>query len=415
MRQLIFLITAFPFFSSTGIAQMVLKGNVVEAGTVKPVAAASVFISNSSTGTVTGEAGNFALGKLPAGKFTLVVSCIGYGTYVSEIDPLHLPAQLIVELRHKRAELNEAVVSAHDRNGWVKWGDLFIEHFIGKSAWAGACRIKNPRVLKFSNSYKNNILKAWADEPLLIENRALGYIISYDLHAFSFNFSTNTVAYSGYALFTEITDSNSKTVARNRENRRKVYAVSLLHFIRSLYNNTSTGEGFRIVRTVNKIQGALRQTEAAVQPYSGIEEYDTVYEISNRRTLVNIIPAAKTGNKITGVATDDRLSIGNILQQQEGKTALYFTDTLQVVYTKASVPFEYLQYDGSARPGNIVSAMFLLQPLPVSIFANGSYTEASNLGLAGFWAWWEKIAIMLPYDYQPEEVAAGNIKTPAGN
>lgn len=414
MRQLIFLTAAFLFLSSRGVAQTVLKGNVVEAGTVKPVAAASVFISNSSTGTVTGETGNFVLGKLPAGKFTLVVSCIGYGTYVREIDLLHLPAQLVIELRHKSAELTEAVVAAHDKNGWIKWGDLFIEHFIGKSAWAGTCRIKNPKVLKFSNSYKDNILKVWADEPLLIENRALGYIISYDLHAFSFNFLTNTVVYSGYALFTEIAGGSNKAAARIRENRSRVYAVSLLHFMRSLYNNTSAGEGFRIVRTINKTQGVLRPAEAVVPPYSGIEEYDTVYEISNQRTLVNIIPSATARSRVTGVA-DDRLSIGNILQQQEGKAVLYFADTLQVECTKAGVPFEYLQYDVSARPGNIVSAMFLLQPEPVTIFANGSYTAASNLGLTGFWAWWEKMAIMLPFDYQPEELTAGAVKTPAGN
>lgn len=226
MKYSFILIVVFIFLCGTGSAQTFCKGMVVEAGTLKPIVAASVFISNSSVGTVTDEGGNFILTKLPASNFTLVVSCIGYGTYVGEIDPRHLSLSLLVELRRKTAELGEAVVAAHDKNGWIKWGDVFIEHFIGKSAWAGACRIKNPKVLKFSNSADGTILKVWANEPLLIENRALGYLISYDLHTFSFNFSTNTVAYSGYPLFTEIPGSNSKTAATNNENRRKVYAVS---------------------------------------------------------------------------------------------------------------------------------------------------------------------------------------------
>jgi hypothetical protein len=44
-----------------------------------------------------------------------------------------------------------------------------------------------------------------------------------------------------------------------------------------------------------------------------------------------------------------------------------------------------------------------VQNRPVTLFANGSYFAGSNLSLSGFWGWWEKIAIMLLYDYEPEE------------
>lgn len=398
----IFCSVFFFFFSSAVMAQATCSGRVVEAGTTKPIVSASVFIGSSSAGTITDEGGDFILRKLPTGKFMLVVSSVGFETFAKQLESDKIPSRLTVELVHKTDALEEVVVTAAEKNGWITWGDLFLENFIGKSTYARDCHIENPKVLRFRNSVKNNTLKVWSDEPLIIENNALGYSLSYDLHEFMYNFSDNSVAYSGYPLFTEIASKDQKTAARIKENRKRVYAISLLHFIRSLYSNTTLEEGFRIIRTINKNAVDLRKKQVAITVYDGVEKYDTIYEISNKETMVKIIPAQNSQAKQHEPAEDDPSFIGNIITWQDADSrALYFTDTLQVVYTKAKTPYEYQQYEINNR-GMVLSEISLLRNRPVMLFANGSYFAGSNLSLSGFWAWWEKIGIMLPYDYDPE-------------
>jgi len=164
---------------------------------------------------------------------------------------------------------------------------------------------------------------------------------------------------------------------------------------------------------VNKAQVDLQKNLVVAQPYNGVENYDTIYEISNRETLVKIIPVQNNQIRNSNQPADG-LSIGSIITQQEESRALYFTDTLQVVYTKAKTPFEYQPYEENNK-GMILSGISLVQHRPVILFANGSYFESTNLSLSGFWAWWEKIAIMLPYDYEPEDIPAAAVKTPGGN
>lgn len=170
-----------------------------------------------------------------------------------------------------------------------------------------------------------------------------------------------------------------------------------------------------MIRVFNGIKGELKKNLIPAPEYSGFEDYDTVYEISNKETLVKIVPAAADSARQMKRPPYNPYSFDDILSWKSGVGNLYFADTLQVLYTGAKVPVEYLKDAEKNYGGTMASAIFLLQARPVSIFANGSYTEASGLGLSGFWAWWEKMANMLPYDYQPDEMPAGNIKRPAGN
>jgi iron complex outermembrane receptor protein len=61
-----------------------LQGNVKD-GTGKPLIGANVFLPEIETGTVTGIAGEFLIKGIPAGRFILQVSFVGYETYVSSI------------------------------------------------------------------------------------------------------------------------------------------------------------------------------------------------------------------------------------------------------------------------------------------------------------------------------------------
>ena len=402
MKKIFFVIAFNAMFCAVLTGQITLTGKVVEAGTQKPVVAASVFISNSSAGTSTDNAGIFNLYKLPAGKITLVVSSIGYETFVKSLEVNNATAGITITLSPKATGLNEVVVTPPEKNGWINWGDLFIEYFIGSSSYAASCRIKNPGVLQFRRNYKDSTLTVSAEEPLVIENKSLGYTIRYSLKEFRYYFSSNTVLYSGYALFEDMAAADSKTAARYQKGRANVYAVSLMHFIRSLYNSTTESEGFRVLRrTGNKATELKSAATGGVPDYSGIEPYDTIYEISNSTTSIKIVANEGSRTEKNNLEKANRASFNSILSYTDAGVLLDFPDDLQVIYLRANAPSEYMRFVAGSYTGSaIISDISLSGNTPVAIMANGSY-EPDNLVMNGFWGWWEKIAIMLPYDYRP--------------
>ncbi|MEO5593340.1 MAG: carboxypeptidase-like regulatory domain-containing protein [Chitinophagaceae bacterium] len=404
MKKLFLIIFVTCYLCTVVIAQTIITGCVTEAGTTKPVTAATVFVSNSSAGTFTNDKGLFNLTRPAAGKFTLVVSCIGYETLVKYLQVGTNIRGIVIELTRKAADLDEVIVTPAEKNGWITWGDLFIEHFIGNSSYGRNCKIKNPKVLKFRRNERDNFLTVSANAPIIIENKSLGYTIRYDLKEFKYYFTENTVFYSGYALFEETGKANDKMKLKYKETRAKVYAVSLLHFMRSLYTETTEAEGFRILRKINKKVIEVRNASViAENGYSGIENYDTIYEISNTNTQIRIVANENNHarSNIDGNSTNFS-SMRNIMFFSNKNALLNFRDTLQVVYTKSNPPSEYVKYATDGHNNNvIVSEISLIQPGPISVMPNGSF-EPTNLAMNGFWGWWEKISIMLPYDYQPE-------------
>jgi outer membrane receptor for ferrienterochelin and colicins len=97
----------FLLISHTGFGQTAqLKGVVTSKG--EPVPFANVLIEGTTTGTSTTEDGNFVLER-PAGKFTLVISGIGYKTLRKEITATTTSVQL--ELTEDVAELEAVVVT----------------------------------------------------------------------------------------------------------------------------------------------------------------------------------------------------------------------------------------------------------------------------------------------------------------
>jgi hypothetical protein len=51
----------------------------------------------------------------------------------------------------------------------------------------------------------------------------------------------------------------------------------------------------------------------------------------------------------------------------------------------------------------MMSQITLTTGNPVEIEANGSYFDPTNLLSTGYWAWSEKIANMLPFNYKPSK------------
>src|SRR5579864_5760211 len=117
---LLFLICCFGAFS-----QAVLKGKVISEETQKPLASVSVYLNNTSLGSIINEEGVFIIRGIPSGKFRLVASCVGFETYVNMIDARTVGKDFIISLKPKAEELQGFSVTPPEPDGWKKWGKLF--------------------------------------------------------------------------------------------------------------------------------------------------------------------------------------------------------------------------------------------------------------------------------------------------
>src|SRR5438046_184732 len=83
-----------------------LSGKVTDSITGKPVSGSSVYLNTSSIGTATTESGTFLLKRIPHGKWDLIVSAIGYDTYILRISSDSLPPELKIRLRENVTEIS---------------------------------------------------------------------------------------------------------------------------------------------------------------------------------------------------------------------------------------------------------------------------------------------------------------------
>src|ERR1700681_1777770 len=115
MLKRLLCILAFSVSCRCAFSQHILRGKVINNETKLPLASVSVYLNNTSLGTITNEKGVFVISKIPSGKFRLIASSIGYETYVMQIDPNEIPTELIISLKVKPEELKGFSVLPPDR------------------------------------------------------------------------------------------------------------------------------------------------------------------------------------------------------------------------------------------------------------------------------------------------------------
>jgi hypothetical protein len=376
-------------------AQKTVPGRVLIAGTTNPVSSANVYLSSTSIGTVSDDKGNFTFQRFPEGRYDLIVSCIGYETYQLSIRSDELPPQLTIFLKPQVSELQEVVLEPYDKDGWQQWGDVFIDNFIGTSEFAQDCRLINKNVLKLRLGKKTNILKVSATGQLLIENNALGYILKYDLTRFEFNLTTREFLYQGYPFFAEMVTTKKGLQKRWIENRETAYYGSLMHFMRSISQNTIKEDKFEVrqwievlpeeKKRIKEIYPQLSKKVTGIHPDSLAYYQSVMKQMDSSRILINVLLSKK----------DITHAIDNTT------TGLQFSE-ISVVYLPKINPLAYTKYLPKNRMYEPVESSVSQAPgTMVSVLGNGSFFEGINLITAGYWSWWEKMCNKLPYDYQP--------------
>lgn len=412
-------IPAFLFFlliSLCGIGQSVITGRVVNAISQEPVAGASVFISNTSKGTVSDKNGHFELRDIAAGKYDLVISSVGYETNAFSFSSSQLPLNLKVEMQVKVRELENVVVEPSVEEGWDKWGRLFTENFLGMTPAAEQCRIKNEKSIRFRFYKKSNRIIAYCDEPIIVENKSLGYRIKYQLENFEVKFREGSSAFTGFALFEDMDEKKKEVRRRWRQSRDKAFYGSMMHFMRATYENKLVAEGFevrRMVRTYNLEKQRVRE----------------LYRRQARVSSGNVVTMRVGNNSAPVVQSNDSLPADSsayysrILNQDDytdtyaretltadsllyavhpGYKEIYFPNYLLITYKKETEDPAYLAYHRESRSVTFQrSLIWLINPVTIAIYPDGSYYPPDQVFSSAYWGWSEKMAEMLPLDFRP--------------
>jgi hypothetical protein len=383
MKKNLFLLIGALLTFSCLFAQPVagtLSGVVTDSAGNKPLAGASVFLNSTSIGTITHADGSFALKGIPRGKYQLVISAIGYSTFVTDINGNQSSPELKISLHQKATELTAFTVEPYLKDGWQRWGKFFLDNFIGTMNNAGSCTIKNKDALRFHFSRKNNRLTVTATETLIIENDALGYDLEYRLEEFSSDFNSNIVIYLGYPFFREMTTKREGRRQRWEQHRQEAYTGSIMHFMRSLYIGHLRDEGFILQQSIkepNQEKQRIKSIYHPDPPKPDTFSIDTLHHFREVLRQPDFLP------RTILIKGDSLLTV-----YADQTKALFFNGKLSVIYGDAK--------KGVAYRG---SAIQLVTPAMIIVEENGNYNPPQEILSSGFWGQSEKIANLLPMDY----------------
>lgn len=345
---------AFVFLAS---AQGVISGTVVDAETKLPLQGASVFAQNTTQGAVTKEDGSFRL-SLGKGGYELVVSYTGYTSERRNIEATG-DQSITFELKKEDKSLSEVVIMATNEvaDGWEKYGQFFLDRFIGTTPLSDSCVLLNPEVLKFHYYKRSDKIKVLATEPLLIANNSLGYNLRYALDSFVYYNKTNLNSYKGYCLYQPM-EGDATQQAAWAEAREQVYYGSRLHFLRAYYDSTLKQEGF----WVDMLSATdFRKFNRLINPY------DTAYYLVDDST-----------------------------QDVE----LWFPKKVSITYNKQAPEAEYLKQ--MSLPADVkVQISYVDLTDAILIRQNGYFLDQRSWINQGYWSW-KNLADQLPYDYEPK-------------
>jgi len=368
-------------------AQTTIRGQVQNGNNQEALPFANVFLSGTTKGTMTDQNGSFTLLNVPPGKFDLIVSYVGFATLKTTIQTQQQKQYRFI-LKPLANQLDGIIITARRRRDadWAKQLSLFTEFFIGRSQNARYCQLLNPQVLSFSQ--RGDTLRASAQEPLLVENRALGYRIKFRLEHFAYTDLSALLSYQGDPVFEPLAPTNEPEAKRWQANRQRAYLGSIMHFGRALYRRQLAQEGFVIQKVIERKN---RKGEIRLIGVPG-DTTVSVKSLTESKRWV-FLPMAAYKHLLDTV------------QSTALQPVVAFTDLIQVIYTKEKEPYEYQRMQRSSPLGSsnaFQKTLMRMLESNVTVEANGQFWPPRGIRNQGYWAW-ELMADELPFDYDPEE------------
>jgi hypothetical protein len=240
------------FFSLSLTAyNQVIKGTILDEKDKTPVYSASVYFNGTFGGTLSDQNGNFAINVSQHKTMPLTISALGY--YSKTVSEYSEGKSLTIYLKPKVFELDEVVVKSksHNRERKVNMV-IFKNEFLGTSNNALSCEIENENDIRFIYDSESDTIKAYATKPLVINNRALGYKITYYLDKFEYSRKDASFLFKGNIIFNEdLTSDESKKQSYERK-RRATFMGSRMQFFRALWIEDLNSAGFTVKNSANE-------------------------------------------------------------------------------------------------------------------------------------------------------------------
>jgi hypothetical protein len=372
----------------------VITGKVTRADTKAPLGLANVFLSNTTAGTATADDGTYALRNLKPGQYTLIVSIIGYEDFSKSIFVGNEPIKLDVELSPKTIQLRDVVITTPAN--WKKNYDQFVKDFIGTDENAKFCFVKNPHEVNLEYHKAQQMLEAFTNTFLIVDNLALGYRVKFLLNEFTSSKLTGIISNEGPRLFEEL-PGTKKQKEEWRVKREQAYYGSAMHFYRALYTNKLDQEGFQMMK-LTRMLNPNRAQEGLIQKKikffnDGHHRDSIMYWIDQE----NMSKYFRENLERTPMASNAVL----FNTEKSGIFAVDFTDCLYVVYTKKR---EDTDFKDVYRPLDMPNYELSIATIshPYFFDTNGIVFGNSAPLYEGTWSK-SRLSDLLPFDYAPED------------
>ncbi|MES3018265.1 MAG: carboxypeptidase-like regulatory domain-containing protein [Bacteroidota bacterium] len=248
------LLTLFILLHSFDVSGQLIKGQILIYGTEDHLPYANVYYDGSYKGAISDSLGNFQLDPPASGKSPIIVSAVGYH---STSIPDYTSEEFIKIYLQPKVYSLDAVVVTYDGMSREEKEAIFKAEFIGVSSNSLQCEIVNIDDIELVYNRRRKTIEAFAKQPIILQNKALGFKITYYLE--QFKYSPGNIYFSGNYFFEPDTTLSGRNLNRVEKRRRDAYLGSRMHFIRSLYNDRMKQEGYTLVNF-------SRQT----QDYSGL-------------------------------------------------------------------------------------------------------------------------------------------------
>lgn len=238
------LLAFFLLCSTLAVAQTAtLIGTVKDAETGEALPFCSVFINNTTVSTATDMQGNYTLSGIEAGTVEIGFSFLGYTAQTRKITLKPGGTfTLNLNLVPLEQELTEQEVKASRDKSWERDLRKFQSLFLGIDEAAAQTSILNPWVIDFPIPTEKGTFLARAEQPIEIENRYLGYKITFNLTEF-LDAPTN-YRIVGAARFEFLTPDSDAQQALWEKNRATIYQRSPMNLFRAITKGTYEREGF---------------------------------------------------------------------------------------------------------------------------------------------------------------------------
>lgn len=357
-----------PAFGATTL-NATISGEVRAEDSGELLPGAHVFLAGTSYGDVTTAQGQFEISDIPAGSYRLIVTMLGFSSTQMSVEVGSDQAiSLLVELDEAVYDLDTITVegrrlSFRERRQRRLRMERFKRLFLGNTSNRKACDLANPEVLQFSD--QGGVFKVKASAPLVIENRALGYRITYQLN--DFNASGGSYRYFGEPFFEELKPGNGRDAKRWNRQREKTFNGSLNHYLRSLADGNTKEEGFK-----SFLFTELHWNESYRNLTSLIREHEAE------------------------VSMDTLILQGAALHEWR----FLFHGYLHVLYTEDVMPREYYRDMGINRSRvEPYSAALGLINTSAGFNKIGFLNDPYAVSRYGYWNWGSGVCNILPFNY----------------